>query len=194
LGLRQRGRSRLWLDDHGWWLVLVEFQLSSWSKGSYLNAGAMWLWYEKDYFSFDDGYRVEGFAPFEDEAQFSRVAEGLARRAAEEVRRYRSLYPSVHAAALHLAAKSHGFWSTFHTAVACGLSHNKVDAMRFFEEVAGTDDDRDWAQAAACLAREYATELEDPAGFRHRIREVVLRTRRLLRLEEMADIRFSEEG
>src|SRR5436309_1568598 len=60
LGLQQRGRSRLWLDDHGWWVVVVEFQPSGWSIGSYLNVGAMWLWFEKDYISFDYGSRIEG--------------------------------------------------------------------------------------------------------------------------------------
>jgi hypothetical protein len=25
LGLAQRGRSRLWIDDHGWWLGVVDF-------------------------------------------------------------------------------------------------------------------------------------------------------------------------
>lgn len=38
-GLTRKGRSRVWLDDHGWWLIQVEFQPSSWSKGSYLNVG-----------------------------------------------------------------------------------------------------------------------------------------------------------
>src|SRR5256885_11111558 len=40
LGLFQKGRSRVWLDDQGWWLGVVEFQPSDWSKGSYLNVGA----------------------------------------------------------------------------------------------------------------------------------------------------------
>jgi hypothetical protein len=40
LGLTQRGRSRLWLDDHGWWLIVVEFQPSAWSRGSHLNVSA----------------------------------------------------------------------------------------------------------------------------------------------------------
>jgi hypothetical protein len=26
LGLTQKGRSRVWLDDHAWWLGVVEFQ------------------------------------------------------------------------------------------------------------------------------------------------------------------------
>src|SRR4051794_17890349 len=28
VGLRQRGRSQCWSDDHGWWLINVEFQPS----------------------------------------------------------------------------------------------------------------------------------------------------------------------
>ncbi len=88
LRLQQRGRSRLWLGDHGWWVV-VEFQPSGSSKGSYLNVGAMWLWFEKDYFSFDYGSRVEDFAPYEDEAQFAPLAGNLAHRAAGEVVRLR---------------------------------------------------------------------------------------------------------
>lgn len=35
LGLVQKGRSRTWLDDHGWFVTGVEFQPSGWSKGTY---------------------------------------------------------------------------------------------------------------------------------------------------------------
>jgi hypothetical protein len=61
LGLRQKGRSRTWLDDRGWWVGVVEFQSSSWSKGRYLNVGGMWLWHEhgRDV-HFDVGHRVDG--------------------------------------------------------------------------------------------------------------------------------------
>ena len=39
LGLTQKGHSMIWLDDHGWWLTMVEFQTSGWSIGLYLNVG-----------------------------------------------------------------------------------------------------------------------------------------------------------
>jgi len=70
LGCVQKGRSRTWLDDHEWWVGVVEFQPSAWSKGSYLNVGVCWLWYEKDYYSFDtalvaDGSRIESFREFD---------------------------------------------------------------------------------------------------------------------------------
>jgi hypothetical protein len=191
LGLQQRGRSRLWLDDRGWWVVVVEFQPSSWSKGSYLNVGAMWLWFEKDYFSFDcnSDYRVEKFAPYEDEAQFAPLAENLALRAAEEVARLRLLFPSVQAAARKLAAKSpKGFWDSFHAGVACGLAGEKAQARRFFGEVADTDDEHDWAQAAAALAREYSLAIQALSEFRLRIEAVIRRARELLRLPAVADV------
>jgi hypothetical protein len=188
LGLVQRGRSRTWLDDHGWWLVVVEFQPSR-DKGSYLNVGTMWLWREKDYFSFDHGNRVGGFARFEDEAQFALLAENLARQAAGEVERLRSTFPSVRSAAQHLAAKEpKGFWESFHAGVACGLAGETAQAARFFKEVAGTMEEREWAQSAASLAREYSLAMEDLPGFRRRIGVTIRRARELLRLPEIAEI------
>ncbi|HEX4035315.1 MAG TPA: hypothetical protein VHX66_12810, partial [Solirubrobacteraceae bacterium] len=49
MGLRQKRRSRVWLDDRAWWVGVVEFQASSFSPGTYLNVGAMWLWRRADH-------------------------------------------------------------------------------------------------------------------------------------------------
>lgn len=187
--MEQRGRSRLWLDDRGWWVAIVEFQPSGWSQGSYLNVGAMWLWFEKDYFSFDYGSRIESFAKYEDKATFAPLAENLARRAAAEVVGLRSRFSSVKAAASVLAAKSPmGLWDSFHAGVASGLVGNVARATRFFRDVASTNDQRDWAQAAASLARDYSQALEDVPGFRLRIESVICRTRESLRLPTFKDI------
>ena len=47
LGCIRKGRSRVWLDDQGWWVGKIEFQPSSCSKGSYLNVGASYLWCQR---------------------------------------------------------------------------------------------------------------------------------------------------
>ncbi|MFD7945255.1 hypothetical protein, partial [Streptomyces sp. NPDC059744] len=78
LGLQQRGRSRIWIDDHGWWLIVVEFQPGR-LGGSYLNVGVMWLWQDLDHFAFNVGYREAGNEPFRNEAQFTLAAQDLAR-------------------------------------------------------------------------------------------------------------------
>ena len=74
LGCKQQGRSRFWFDDHGWWAATVEFQPSSWSKGSYLNVGAMWFWHPADHWVFNEFERVAPFQEFRDDIQFAEVA------------------------------------------------------------------------------------------------------------------------
>lgn len=37
LGFVRSGKSRIWFKDNGWWAVLIEFQPSSFSKGTYVN-------------------------------------------------------------------------------------------------------------------------------------------------------------
>ena len=44
LGCRRKGQSRCWYSDERFWCIFIEFQPSGWSKGSYLNAAATWLW------------------------------------------------------------------------------------------------------------------------------------------------------
>lgn len=102
LHIFQKGRSRVSIDDHRWWLTNIEFQPSSWSKGSYLNVGAMWLWSEHDYLSFDVGSRVEELVTYESEIQFEPEARRLALAARRQVVKFRKQSPSIAAAARFL--------------------------------------------------------------------------------------------
>jgi hypothetical protein len=111
MGLVQKGRSRIWFDDHAWWICVIEFQPSSWSRGSYLNVGCMWLWHAQDYLSFDEGGRVAPFSEFRGEARFEILADSLAERAACEVSRYRKLFPNVREVCAYLLASQHAWAS-----------------------------------------------------------------------------------
>jgi hypothetical protein len=91
LGIVQKGRSRTWIDDRGWWLGVIEFQPSSWSRGSHLNVGVNWLWNERDDLAFDVGARVGlplvgEYVEYENDAQFAPLARLLATAAAERAR------------------------------------------------------------------------------------------------------------
>ena len=44
LGVFQKGTSRLYLDDNDYFFTVVEFQPSSWDKGTYLNIDLTFLW------------------------------------------------------------------------------------------------------------------------------------------------------
>jgi hypothetical protein len=124
MGLKQKGRSRVWLDDHGWWLIVVEFQASSWSRGSYLNVGAMWLWHEPDHhIRFDVGHRVDGagFIQYQNEDQFIPLARRFADLAGQEVRALRERFPDLRSVCEHLVAENPGRgWPAFNAGVALG--------------------------------------------------------------------------
>src|SRR2546426_11816134 len=85
LGCRRKGQSRLWYSDQRFWIISIEFQPSAWSKGSYLNVGAAWLWHARTGFGFDAGYRVADFISFESQEQFAPLIEQMAARASQEV-------------------------------------------------------------------------------------------------------------
>jgi hypothetical protein len=83
----------------------------------------MWLWNVKPYISFDEGSRVEGFAPFESIEQFKPIAEHLVERAMESVIHYRKLFPTVWSVSdFYLQKCPPAGWPSFNAAVAHGLS------------------------------------------------------------------------
>lgn len=144
LGFQQKGRSRLWFADHNWWLLVVEFQPSSWSKGSYLNVAAHWLWSDVGTVSLDYGGRQEGFEEYVSDEQFADAAARLASAAAREAERLAALFVSPVATAQVLVAEArtgtgrspgHPGWMAYHAGVAAGLAGRVTDAREMFDHV-----------------------------------------------------------
>jgi hypothetical protein len=126
--MQQKGQSRLWFKDHRWWVAVVEFQPSSWSRGSYLNVAAMWLWNAKDYWSFDYGGRVGGFTAFKSEDQFASAADQIAEAARDEVLVLEKLFDSEAVILQRLRGEAGAsIWSSFHV-FCCELAAGRVDA------------------------------------------------------------------
>ncbi|MGH2453777.1 MAG: hypothetical protein ACRDF5_08440 [bacterium] len=184
LGVRQRGRSRTWVDDRGWWVIVVEFQPSSWARGTYLNVGAMWLWRRTDHLAFDHGYRVERFQEFRGEADFAVQAALVAERAAEEVQRLRAQFADMAAVARVLAAdaRSDG-WRQYHAAIAAGLAGDRTTAAVCLDALAAPrSDDPAWLSDLRAWAREIRGPIDRPADFVAYLDSVVRDTRAGLKL------------
>lgn len=191
LGLAQKGRSRTWLADEGWFVIVVEFQPSGFSRGSYLNVGCNWLWGVKRYLSFDEGNRVAGFTRFKDEEQFRAVAETLAQRAASEVARYRALFPSVRKLSeFYLEKTPVPGWPSFNAAVAHGLSGKIHASQRSFDcwgpPRAG---EPDWTRDAR-VDSERLSAFVDTGNFAGEIKARITQARALLKLPAITEIRF----
>jgi hypothetical protein len=108
IGCVRRAQSRVWLSDQRYWAIMIEFQPSGFSKGSYLSVGASWLWYDRGNggLAFNVGNRVEdaGFIQFENAEQFRPLIEKMAARAVAEVLALRAKFPSIDAISRFLNA------------------------------------------------------------------------------------------
>ena len=187
LGFHRKGRSRTWLADRGWWLAIVEFQPSAWSKGSYLNVGAHWLWSEVGPLSFDFGGRLQEHVEYQSDAQFAAAAVELAHRAAAEARRLTEMFPSLEATADILVAQQEaageqggGGWMTYNAGVAAGLVARAGAASEMFERVLGgsAPADSDLKLTAARMAK----LVPDAARFKTDVATIIARHREVLKL------------
>lgn len=98
IGLFQVGTSRIWLDDNGWFITVVEYQPSSWSQGAYLNVGVSFLWEQnaedghKDVLAYDLGGRLHRHIEYkENDEQFYQELLDLSDIAIKEVKKFKSV-------------------------------------------------------------------------------------------------------
>jgi hypothetical protein len=189
LGFQRKGRSRLWFADCSWWVAVVEFQPSSWSRGSYLNVAAHWLWTGTDTISFDFGGRLEGFQEYSSDEQFAAAAAQLAATAADEAQRLTTMFSSLSATAKVLLteartqtrpAAGHPGWTAYHAGVAAGLVGRTDDAMEMFESL--LDGPADPASVLHKAAERMSKVASDPAQLRRDVVSIIAHRRDTLRL------------
>lgn len=173
-------------------MIAVEFQPSSWSRGSYLNVGCMWLWNVQPFISFDLGYRVEEFYHFESAEQFGPIAEKLARRAAKEVIRYRELFPTIRNVSDYYRKNIPNIgWPSFNAAVAHGLSGRIEAAKHLFGRWDDeAKDDPQWVKETRIYAKQLSMIVEDQEQFRNLITARIMQTRKLQKYPAIAEINF----
>jgi hypothetical protein len=168
IGCRRIGRSRTWISDQRYWLIIVEFQPSSWQKGTYVNIGAMWLWRARKGLAFNTFQRISDFAPFYSSEQFVPIIAELAAQAAREVKRLREKFASLSAICQYLVNHtSDKNKDIFHAAIAAGLMGDVSVARHLFHKFSEVPTcGYQWAielQAANALL---ASKLDDREAFR----------------------------
>lgn len=189
LGFKRKGRSRTWIADHGWWATVVEFQPSAWSKGSYLNVSAHWLWSSHDFLSFDFGGRLEEHVQYASDGQFVEEARRLAVRAAQEAQRLYTLFETPLVTAKVLLAEelriNSRAWPAYHAGVAAGIAGLETDAREMFTRVAYGYAEPD-SLLAQC-ARQIDLLIGEPQRLREVVGNLVLQHRAALRLPPLSD-------
>lgn len=196
IGLSRKGRSRVWLDDRGWYVTVVEFQPSGFSKGSYLNVGAHFLWSWSGSTSFDLGYRVNGFVMFAGNENFAAEIEQLAGAAVKEVERLRSVLVSPTVVAKVVPSNANATsWACYHQAVSLALSGDMDESGKLFRGLAkpaleyyATESQRAYEIDRAAKCELLWRKIEDPSAFRDAIIELIGVQRKSLHLNERTDL------
>ncbi|MFF1449667.1 hypothetical protein ACFVYF_16180 [Streptomyces sp. NPDC058274] len=137
LGLAQRGRSRLWIDDHGWWLGVVEFTLPR-TSGSGLYVGAMRLWRYVVHLALHVDAVHTAPELFRTEGQFTPLALDLNRQAATNVTALREKVPALPNVARYLTFRPvrRGFlWDSCDAGIVSALTGDPDTARDHFERV-----------------------------------------------------------
>jgi hypothetical protein len=186
LGLRQRGRSRLWLDDRGWWLGLVEFPSPRWSQGSGLHVGAMWLWQDVDHFTFNVSERLRGVADYRDDGQFAPVAEELALLARERIEELRCKFVDLASVGRYMAVQPVGrglVWEPWNAGVVAALAGDTAVAQKRLSAVLREDPLVPWIDEAQGAARELLHMVHDQRAVRDWVMDRVSSCRQRLVLD-----------
>ncbi|MEA2267507.1 MAG: hypothetical protein QOD55_2162 [Solirubrobacteraceae bacterium] len=148
LGLVQLAGSTTWLDDHGWWVVGVDFETTR-ARGTRLVVFADFLWHVRDRPARTVGARVrargrlldqdgpELVCPAVEDALYPAAAARLAARAAVEVTAWREGFPTMRSWADYLdrSAEEGTVWREYDAAVAAALEGDGRRARRWFERV-----------------------------------------------------------
>jgi len=177
LGLKRKGNSRLWIDDRGLWLLVVEFQPSSWSKGSYLNVAASWLWKGTDYLAFDVPNRVGGFASAETGQDFLPPATQLAELAKLEIIKLRRRFESLQDVLRHLEAEEATSWTLYSLGIVRGWLNHSKEAEQAFQRLASLPAEPAWQKDIQTRAARMVALLDDHAAFQTAVQQAITSAR-----------------
>ena len=185
-GIFQKGQSRTFLYDKGWFTIVIEFQPSSWSKGTYLNIGVDFNFYPRDYFAFGFGYRETGFEEFKDKEQFSKLLNDLCDLIVKRVQELDQKFIDVWTALRTKdKEKADDTWRIYEVAVLNILTSNFDKARKLLGQVSKTKCEYDWEIERKKLADELLDWLKENPTSLVKIKNIISETRQLKKLPEM---------
>lgn len=187
LGCVRKGRSRIWLDDHGWWIGVIEFQPSGFSKGSYLNVAACYLWkpaQPEPFLSFDTLFGTRPWRDATEGESFADKATELALAARDSLNDMREQCRNVVAVADLLQSKwiAKSLWPDYQLGMALGAAGRGELARRHLLLATDTETTNAWESAFNRECVSYAELALNPDAFCEMVLERIRATRAALKL------------
>jgi len=185
IGVKQKGQSRLWLDDRKWYALAIEFQPSRWAKGSYLNLSVSWLWYPQNFWSFDMGGRAEGFTEYRDDTQFTAASENLATKASDYIIKMRDQLSSLEAAYSMVDKELKGDWPAFHTGVLAAITGKPKIAREYLSLAYEESSELDYVKECSVYIAALMDRIDDVKACAQFVEDQIILCRTMLKLPEL---------
>jgi hypothetical protein len=190
-GIKQKGQSRIWLDDNGWYTTIIEFQPYRGEKGTTLNVGINFHWYKHDYFSFDIGSRQDvDFVTFDEnniesfEKNICEFCDLCLKIVIENRTKYESVY-SAKEYILNHNFTSDEFWGNYSKGIISGLTNN-FDAMnKYFDKLLNRNHNVKWVDELKDFTNHLKSKCLNQEVFTNEILKVITETRKSKKLPEM---------
>lgn len=144
--LFQIGSSRSWVDDNGYYFIIVEFATNGYSKGASLNAGVSFLWESTEslnkMLSYNYGCDVStgaGYVEYKnDDEAFQIGIEKLAKSALKEIDEYRKFSDMEYAKSclqeqVEKLPEHRRFWELYYLAMLCFMKGDFEEGKEVFE-------------------------------------------------------------
>jgi hypothetical protein len=196
-GIVQDGKSRTFLFDNGWWTIVIEFQSSSWSKGSYLNIGVDFNFFPRDHFAFTYGHRENGFEEAKDETHFAKIIDDYCNFTIKKVNELKGKFRDVWTATKTFKKQvDDDPWDFFELGILYGLSGNLSKAKKYLQKVAKEKCEHAFEFERQELVLKILTWLDSDEVFMTGVKQLINRARQLKKLPfvQLDDVRERKNG
>jgi hypothetical protein len=195
-GIKQKGQSRIWLDDNGWFTTVIEFQPFRGRQGTTLNVGVNFHWYEEEYFSFDIGSRqdVEFVNYADNEEKFLHEVEKLCEIALSKTLEYRECMKDLNTAKFHIlnhTFTSENIWGSYHKGTICGLTDDFDKQNEYYQKILENSETFEWLNELKNRVNFLISSKDKQNDFTENIVEIIEKTRLLKKLSK-AEIKLAE--
>ena len=188
-GIKRKGQSSFFIDDNGWFLIIIEFQPHKFKRGTFLNIGINFNWYLEDYFSFDIGNREKDFIEYNNTEQFTDEIEKLCEYSIKIINEYRIKLKNINVSKKIILKNNYtsdSLWGNYHRGIISGLNKEINNLHKYFNKLLNEPDNNiEWIKELQKGTRELKDLADNNVNnFIERIKKIIIETRKLKKLEE----------
>ncbi|MDR2578995.1 MAG: hypothetical protein LBC70_09370 [Chitinispirillales bacterium] len=189
-GIKQKGQSRSFIDDNGWYIIIIGFQPSKYGNGTYLNIGINFNWYVKDFFSFDIGGRENNFVEYINVDQYTKEINKLCDFSIQKIIEYRNKLKKINEAEnyiINYEYTSDDLWGNYHRGIISGIVGNKNNMNKYFNKLLNENNNNfEWIIELMKRVKELKDIGNNNLGeYIEKIKAIIKETRKLNRLDEI---------